>query len=36
MILPGITIGDSAIIAAGAVVTKSVPSNEIWGGPLGF
>ena len=27
MILPGITIGDGAIVAAGAVVTKDVPSR---------
>lgn len=25
MILPGVTIGDGAIVAAGAVVTKDVP-----------
>ncbi|MCD8385717.1 MAG: sugar O-acetyltransferase [Bacteroidales bacterium] len=31
-ILAGVTIGDGAIIAAGAVVTKDVPSREIWGG----
>lgn len=31
-ILPGVTIGDGAIIAAGAVVTKDVPPCEIWGG----
>ena len=31
-ILPGVTIGDDAIIAAGAVVTKNVPSNVIVGG----
>ena len=31
-ILPGVTIGDGAIIAAGAVVNKNVPSLEIWGG----
>lgn len=31
-ILKGVTIGDHAIIAASAVVTKSVPSNEVWGG----
>lgn len=28
----GVTIGDRAIIAAGSVVIKSVPSDEIWGG----
>ncbi len=32
MILPGVTIGDNVIVAAGAVVTKSIPDNEIWGG----
>lgn len=31
-ILPGVTIGEGAIIAAGAVVTKDVPPYEIWGG----
>ena len=28
----GVTIGDRAIIAAGSVVVKSVPADEIWGG----
>lgn len=32
MILQGVSIGDGAVIAAGAVVTKDVPANEIWGG----
>lgn len=31
-VLPGITIGDGAIVAAGAVVTKDVPSNTVVGG----
>ena len=31
-ILPGVKIGRGAVIAAGAVVTKDVPANEIWGG----
>lgn len=31
-ILQGVTIGDNAIIAAGAVVTKDVPANTIAGG----
>lgn len=32
IVLKGVSIGDNAIIAAGAVVTKSVPANEIWAG----
>ena len=32
VILPGVKIGDNSIIAAGAVVTKDVPSNVIVGG----
>ena len=32
MILPGVTIGENAIIAAGAVVTKDVPDNAIVAG----
>lgn len=31
-ILPGVTIGDNSVIAAGAVVTKAVPSDVIVGG----
>lgn len=31
-ILPGITIGDNSIIGAGAVVTKDVKPNEVFGG----
>lgn len=31
-VLPGVRIGDGAIIAAGAVVTKDVPENTIVGG----
>lgn len=31
-VLPGITIGDGAIVAAGAVVTRDVPANVIVGG----
>jgi virginiamycin A acetyltransferase len=32
LILPGITIGDGAVIGAGAVVTKDVPPYAIVGG----
>lgn len=32
MIMPGVTIGDNVLIAAGSVVTKSVPSNVVVGG----
>lgn len=32
IILQGVTIGDGAVVAAGAVVTKDVPAYEIWGG----
>lgn len=32
IILKGVNIGSGAIIAAGAVVNKSIPENEIWGG----
>ena len=31
-ILPGVTIGDNAVIAAGAAVAKDVPANTIAGG----
>lgn len=31
-ILPGVTIGENSMIAAGSIVTKSVPNNELWGG----
>jgi acetyltransferase-like isoleucine patch superfamily enzyme len=32
LILPGVTIGDSCIVGAGSVVTKSVPANSIVAG----
>ena len=32
IINPGVTIGDNCVIAAGAVVTKDIPSGEVWGG----
>ena len=32
LIMPGVTIGDHVIVAAGSVVTKSIPSNCVVGG----
>ena len=31
-VLPGVTIGENSIVAAGAVVTKDVAANTIVGG----
>ena len=31
-ILPGVTIGNNVVVAAGAVVTKDVPDNCVIGG----
>lgn len=36
-VLPGITIGEYAMIGAGSVVTKDVPAGEVWvGNPAKF
>lgn len=32
IILPGVTIGDCSVVAAGSVVTKNVPSNSLVAG----
>jgi acetyltransferase-like isoleucine patch superfamily enzyme len=32
IILPGVTIGEGAIVASGSVVTKDIPPNTLWGG----
>lgn len=32
MILPGTTIGNKSILAAGAVAKGNIPSRELWGG----
>ena len=32
IIMKGVTIGKHSVIGAGAVVTKSVPENEVWAG----
>ena len=31
-IMPGVTIGEGSLIAAGSIVTRSVPPGEVWGG----
>ena len=31
-IMPGVTIGNHSIIGSGSVVTKNIPSCEIWAG----
>lgn len=33
IIMPGVKVGNNSIVAAGAVVTKNIPENEIWGVP---
>ena len=32
MLLKGITIGDRSIVAAGSVVTRDIPADQLWGG----
>ena len=32
IILKGVTIGARSIVGSGSVVTKSIPSDEIWAG----
>lgn len=32
IILKGVSIGEKSIVAAGSVVTRSIPAGEIWGG----
>ena len=32
VVLKGVTIGSSAVVGAGAVVTKNIPAGEIWAG----
>lgn len=32
IIMGGVTIGDNVVIAAGSVVTKSIPANSVYGG----
>ena len=32
IVLPGVSIGDNSVIAAGSVVTKDIPENSVYGG----
>ncbi len=32
LILPGVHVGEGAIVAAGSLLTKDVPAGEVWGG----
>ena len=29
MVLPGVTIGDNAVIGAGSIVTRDIPANTV-------
>ncbi len=31
-IVPGVVVGEDAVLAAGAVLTKNLPSGEVWAG----
>lgn len=33
VIMPGVAIGGNCVVGCGAVVTKNIPSGEIWGVP---
>lgn len=32
ILMPGCSVGKNSVIAAGSVVTKHIPDNEVWGG----
>lgn len=32
ILMPGCSVGKNSVIAAGSVVTRAVPDNEVWGG----
>lgn len=32
ILMPGCSVGKNSIVAAGSVVTKHIPDNEVWGG----
>ena len=31
-VLPGVTVGENAVLAAGSTLTKDLPSDEVWAG----
>ena len=32
ILMPNTSVGENSVIAAGSVLTKNVPDNEVWGG----
>lgn len=37
IIMPGVTIGENAVVGAGSLVTHNIPANEMWfGSPAKF
>ncbi len=32
ILMPGCSVGKNSVVAAGSVVTKHIPDNEVWGG----
>lgn len=36
ILMPNTSVGKNSVIAAGSVVTKHVPDNEVWGGTSSF
>jgi UDP-2-acetamido-3-amino-2,3-dideoxy-glucuronate N-acetyltransferase len=36
IVLPGVTVGENAVVGAGAVVTKDIPDGEIWYGQAAY
>ena len=31
-LMPNCSVGKNSIVAAGSIVTKHIPDNEVWGG----
>lgn len=32
LVMPGVCVGDGAIVGAGSIVTKDIPADEVWAG----